>query len=136
MRAVVSDTSVLNYLALLGSFDLLRDQFGQMIVPEAVLAELEVRPDLPGAALVRQGTAEGWIEVAEPRDAAIVRLLREDLGLGESQAIALAVERSADSLLTYTVSDSVQNSSPRCSTLQAKRRWVKGDLEADGSVPV
>lgn len=99
MRAVVSDTSVLNYLALLEAFALLRGQFGRIIVPAAVLAELDVRPDLPGAALVRQGTAEGWIEVAEPQDAAIVLLLREDLGLGESQAIALAVERSADFLL-------------------------------------
>ena len=36
MRTAVSDTSVLNYLAGLGRFALLREQFGHVVVPEAV----------------------------------------------------------------------------------------------------
>jgi len=99
MGAVVSDTSVLNYLARLGQFVLLRQQFGQLMVPDAVLAELDSRPDLPGAACVRQAIAEGWIELAAPQNIPMVTLLREDLGLGESQAIAWAIERLAVGIL-------------------------------------
>lgn len=57
MAVVVSDTSVLNYLARLGLFELLRDQFRRVVVPEAVLTELDARRDLPGAACVRQAVA-------------------------------------------------------------------------------
>ena len=50
MGVVVSDTSVLNYHTRLGYFALLQEQFGQLVVPDAVLTELDSRPDLPGAA--------------------------------------------------------------------------------------
>ena len=99
MGAVVSDTSVLNYLARLGRSALLRDQFGHVVVPEAVLTELDSRPDLPGAGCVRQAVAEGWMEIAAPENVAMVTLLREDLGFGESQAIVLAMEQAATCVL-------------------------------------
>jgi hypothetical protein len=99
MGVVVSDTSVLNYLARLGYFALLQEQFGHLVVPDAVLTELDSRPDLPGAGCVRQAVAEGWIELAAPQNIAMIQLLREDLGLGESQAIALAIERPAVCIL-------------------------------------
>ena len=99
MGAVVSDTSVLNYLARLGRSALLRDQFGHVIVPEAVLTELDNRPDLPGAGCVRQAVAEGWMEIAAPENVAMVTLLREHLGFDESQAIVLAMEHAAACVL-------------------------------------
>ena len=49
MSAIISDTSPLNYLARIGQFALLRLEFQQVLVPPAVLAELNRRPDLPGA---------------------------------------------------------------------------------------
>jgi uncharacterized protein len=99
MHVVVSDTSVLNYLARLGRSALLRQQFGHVIVPKAVFSELESRPDLPGADCVRQAVAEGWMEIAAPRNVAMVTLLRDDLGFGESEAIALAIEHAATCVL-------------------------------------
>ena len=99
MVTAVSDTSVLNYLACLGRFALLRDQFGHVVVPEAVVRELDSRPDLPGAGCVRQAVAEGWMEIAAPQNVAMVTLLREDLGFGESQAIVLALEQAAACVL-------------------------------------
>ncbi|MCR4411220.1 MAG: DUF3368 domain-containing protein [Thermoguttaceae bacterium] len=99
MGTAVSDTSVLNYLARLGKLGLLRGQFCRLIVPRAVLAELDACADLPGTTLVREAVAEGWMELAAPESQPLVMLLRRNLGLGESHAIALAVERSADFVL-------------------------------------
>jgi len=99
MATAVSDTSVLNYLARLGRSGLLRDQFGHVVVPEAVIRELDSRPDLPGAASVRQAVADGWMKMAAPQNVAMVTLLREGLGFGESQAIVLALEQAAVCLL-------------------------------------
>jgi uncharacterized protein len=99
MGVPVSDTSVLNYLARLGHFSLLHQQFGHLVVPRAVLAELDRCPDLPGAGCVRQALLEGWMELASPKNGAMVALLREELGPGESEALVLAVERSAERIL-------------------------------------
>ena len=46
MPVVISDTTVLNYLARIGQFGLLRLEFQQVLIPPAVLAELKKRPDL------------------------------------------------------------------------------------------
>ena len=52
MPAVVSDTSVINYLAAVGQTDLLRVQFQKILVPPAVWRELHAQPNLPGTAAV------------------------------------------------------------------------------------
>jgi predicted nucleic acid-binding protein len=51
MPAVISDTTVLNYLALAGKFELLRLEFQMVLIPPAVLAELNARTDLPSATM-------------------------------------------------------------------------------------
>jgi len=43
--------------------------------------------------------SEGWIKPQRVRDATVVRLLLATLDLGEAEAIALAVEVSADLVL-------------------------------------
>ena len=40
MTVVVSDTSPLNYLVLIGEIDLLRAIYGRVVIPDAVLLEL------------------------------------------------------------------------------------------------
>jgi len=47
MRAVSNTSPVLN-LAIVGRLSLLRDQFGEIWIPQAVLDELRVEEDLPG----------------------------------------------------------------------------------------
>jgi len=46
----VSNTSPLLNLAIIDQLDLVRDQFGEVLIPEAVLKELRVDEPLPGSA--------------------------------------------------------------------------------------
>jgi len=45
---------------------------------------------------VEQARQAGWIEVSAPVDVALLALLRRDLDDGESEVIALAVEKQAE----------------------------------------
>jgi predicted nucleic acid-binding protein len=91
---VVSDTSPLNYLVLLGVEHVLPKLFGEVFVPPAVLAEL-ARSETP--VLVRRWASQppDWLRLRAP--ASIMAGL--DLDLGETEAISLFIELKADSLL-------------------------------------
>ena len=56
---VVSNTSPILNLAIIGLLDLLRIQFGSVLVPEAVLDELRIDEDLEGNDLIRKAIAAG-----------------------------------------------------------------------------
>jgi predicted nucleic acid-binding protein len=99
MPAVISDTTVLNDLARIGQFGLLRLEFQQVLIPPAVLAELNKRPDLPGTDCAQRALADGWLELRSPQNQNVVETLRITLGAGESQAIALAQELPSSLLL-------------------------------------
>ncbi len=93
---VVADTTPLNYLVLIGHVDILPQVFAQVLVPEAVMAELR-HPAAPTA--VRDwatNPAPAWLEVKKP---GTLEPALEFLGAGEREAIALALETSADALL-------------------------------------
>ena len=92
---VVSNTSPLLNLAILDALDLLVQQFRTLLLPEAVFAELQIDTNLPGAAALR----DGLFRVEPVTDRVRVRLLQRDLDAGEAEAIALALEKSADWLL-------------------------------------
>lgn len=91
---VLSDTSPLNYLVLIGHVDVLPALFGQVIVPAAVRAELQ-HPGTPQIVRDWLRTAPPWLVVhaAAHIDASI------QLGTGEIEAISLAIELHADLLL-------------------------------------
>ena len=92
MSAVVSDSSPLNYLALLSDFDLLRQIYGNLVIPPAVYHEVVERgANYPVGKAVSAALGE-WISVAEAPDAAqIISLRREHrLDPGESEAILIA----------------------------------------------
>ena len=99
MPAVISDTTVLNYLSRIGQLGLLRLEFQQVLIPPAVFAELEKRPDLPGADDARRAMTEGWLEIRPPQNQNGVRSLRLTLGAGEAEAITLAQEIPSSLLL-------------------------------------
>jgi predicted nucleic acid-binding protein len=87
---VVSDSSPLIALARIGHLSLLREMYGQVAVPQAVYGEVvNGQGGRPGAAEVARAD---WIVVRKVRNAAVVSALRADLGAGESEAIALALE--------------------------------------------
>lgn len=98
MRAV-SNTSPLLNLAIIGHLGLLQSQFDEVLIPPGVLKELRLDDLLPGAVALREALADGWIRVSEIEDPPVVALLRRTLDLGESEAIALAIEVKPDYVL-------------------------------------
>ena len=92
MPAVVSDTSVINYLGAVGLSDLLRLQFGTIFVPPSVWQELHARPGLPGTVAADEARNVGWLVVQKPATSEMVARLSADLDPGEAEAIALAYE--------------------------------------------
>ncbi|MES3629835.1 MAG: hypothetical protein PPP56_06690 [Longimonas sp.] len=55
---VVSNTSPLLNLSIIDRLDLVRSQFGQVLIPEAVRDELEMDSGRPGAAKLRTAVSE------------------------------------------------------------------------------
>ena len=101
MSAVVSDSSPLNYLALLSDFDLIHQIYGALVIPPAVYHEVVERgAGYPVQAAVRAALGK-WISVTEAPDAARVQSLRRDcrLDLGEGEAIVAAETLDATLLL-------------------------------------
>jgi predicted nucleic acid-binding protein len=84
-------------LSKIGQLDLLRQLFGQVLVSKSVYHEVVIRgANRPGASEV---AAAAWIEVCEIKDQLALRTLKLTLGIGESEAIILASEKSADFLI-------------------------------------
>lgn len=96
---VVSDTSPVLNLAIIGRLDLLHQQFGKVWLPQAVTDELRIEQDLPGSAAVRQAWQAGWLASEPVKDRVRVAILQRDLDPGEAEAIALALQKRADWLL-------------------------------------
>jgi hypothetical protein len=93
---VVSDTSPITNLAAIGRLDLLRQIYGQVIIPDAVFQELtDVGGQHPGA-IVQQ---LDWVESRTVSNQILVTALQVELDKGEAEAIALARELAADLLL-------------------------------------
>jgi uncharacterized protein len=94
---VVTNAGPLIALAQIGHFDLLSRLYRSVYIPPAVHDEVVVsgRPR-PGAV---EAAEASWVHIAEPQNPEAVRLLRERLDAGESEAIALAIRMQANLLL-------------------------------------
>ena len=95
-RVVVSNTTPLIALAWLKQLDLLPTLFTTVHIPEAVRNEIRAKPQAVG---VGELEAADWLIVVPVTNPLAVELLLDQLDLGESQAIVLAHENSADLLL-------------------------------------
>ena len=93
---VVSDTSPLNYLILIDYQDVLPTLFGQIIIPQAVLNELQ-HAKTPEKIKHWIAAKPDWLEVRNVRVNPINKL--ENLDYGEREAIFLAEELGADAIL-------------------------------------
>jgi hypothetical protein len=89
---VVSNTSPILNLAIIGRLDLLRRQFNEVLIPPAVVSELKMETDLAGADIIRNAISANWLRIVELRDVAVSRALTRDLDDGEAEAIALALQ--------------------------------------------
>ena len=92
---VVSNTSPLMNLAVVGKLEMLKKLYRELQIPEAVQAELQALPHQA----VQRAIQAPWIRVQAVQDRRLVEALQLELDKGEAEAIALAVERSADLLL-------------------------------------
>jgi hypothetical protein len=93
---VVSNTSPILNLAIVDQLVLLRRQFGEVLIPNAVLDELKVGEERPGSQTIREAISSGWIQIQEVSNKPLAQLLKQTLDRGEAEAIALAVELKAD----------------------------------------
>jgi uncharacterized protein len=93
---VVSDTSPIRALSHLGMLGILETLFGEVIIPPAVVDELEnPRSQLPVISL----KPFPFVRVQPPADQKLVASLKRHLDRGESEAIVLATELKAEFLL-------------------------------------
>lgn len=94
---VVSNTSPILNLAIVGQLELMRQQFEHVYVPPAVLSELKVQEERPGSKEIRAALKSGWIQLQEINSSSLnVQLLQQALDRGEAEAIALAIDLQAD----------------------------------------
>ncbi len=93
---VVSNTSPVLTLAIIGRLSFLRDQFGSICIPSAVFEELRVEEDLPGSQALREAIEDRWLRVERVQNQSFMQVLRRDLDKGEAEAIALAMQMQAD----------------------------------------
>ncbi|WP_251951903.1 DUF3368 domain-containing protein [Salinibacter ruber] len=102
---VISDTSPISYLVLIGSEEVITQLYGEVVVPGAVHREL-IHPKGPDVVRERISSSPSWMRVeAAESDADSLRRGEEQEGNlqgldpGEREAILLAVRKEADLLL-------------------------------------
>lgn len=100
MPEAISDSSTLIHLAAIGRLDLLKGFYDEVIITPAVWKEVVLDGQLrPGSREVEEARNNGWIVVISPSNELIVKLLKRELHEGESETIALAVERQPEIVL-------------------------------------
>ena len=96
---IISDTSPLSSLDLVGYLSILKDIYTNVVIPQAVANELAnlTEEDIRIKAII----SLNWIQVKQATNLELVACLRNEynLDLGEAEAIALALELKADELL-------------------------------------
>lgn len=93
---VVADTSPLNYLVQMRKETILRETYGRVYVPLAVLAELR-HPGAPEIVREWASSLPEWVVVSS--EFRLDTSLPEALGAGEREAISLAAGLSATFIL-------------------------------------
>ena len=96
---VVSNTSPICNLAIIGRLSLLRSQYGRVLVPPAVVSELAALSHLAARASIDSAYHEGWLAREAIPSPNALQELRMKLDRGEAEAIALAAAKNADLLL-------------------------------------
>lgn len=96
---VVSDTSALSNLAIIGRLELLREQFGTVRMPAAVAQELTALRNPVAQAALARAVSDSWLlTVPLPSSAPFPKELN-GLDAGETEALRLALSISADRVL-------------------------------------
>lgn len=91
---VICDASPIIALAAVGRLDLVRELYGEAIIPRAVHEEITLGPG--GAELI---AGAPWLFMRDARDRSVVGELEGEVDRGEAEAIALAIELAADLII-------------------------------------
>jgi hypothetical protein len=91
----VSNTSPLSNLAILDRLELLREQFGDVLLPGAVRTELQRLPNPTARPRLEAAFEQNWLRV-QPLSTPIPQDVEMTLHRGEAETIALALELKAD----------------------------------------
>jgi predicted nucleic acid-binding protein len=91
---VVSNSTPLIGLAVIRRFELLRQLFGEVYLPQAVYDEVVVSGRQRGGAK-REVAGATWVKVARVKDHLAVEVLLDELDIGEAETIILAREMGA-----------------------------------------
>lgn len=100
---IVSNSTVLIYLAKIGKLNLLKELFRDVLIPAEVFNEVVIRGkehQHPDAFIVERVIEEGWIHIKDIE--AFVELGDFGIDLGEAQAISLAKSLGVPVLLDQT----------------------------------
>jgi len=95
-KIVISNTTPLITLLGIGKLDLLKKMYGNIIVPQAVFAEIERGRHLP---FYKNLLQVDWIEIKEVQNRVLSKHLQTFLDSGEAEVLVLAEELNADLLL-------------------------------------
>lgn len=94
---VVSDTSPISNLAKIGQLGLMQQIYGEVLIPQAVYEELLDKR--AGEIVITAVESATWLQIEVVQNQELVNKLRNQINIGESEAIALAVAVKADQLL-------------------------------------
>lgn len=94
---VVSNTSPLSNLTVIGEIKLLQQIYPKILIPPAVSVELMHFPEIQPA--ISTLIEIGWIEIHPSNNLQLIQNLNQVLDPGEAAAIALSIELNADRLL-------------------------------------
>jgi len=96
---VVSNTSPISNLAIIGRLDLLRAKYGRVIIPQAVRDELDRLSHKLGAAAIQRALTDGWLLVEPVADRRVLPVLMARVDAGEAEALELARQTDAELLI-------------------------------------
>jgi predicted nucleic acid-binding protein len=96
---VVSNTSPLSDLAIIGRLGLLKDRYGSLTIPQMVKTELDALDHEAGRRDLEAAFGEGWIAARSLPQSLDLSHYLERADPGECEAIALAEILRADKIL-------------------------------------
>ena len=96
---IVADAGPLIGLAIAGRVEILGALFQKVLIPEAVLEELQIEASRLGSFALSKAKEEGWLSAENVPENTDMTQLTELLDRGEAEAIVLAQSRDARLLI-------------------------------------
>jgi predicted nucleic acid-binding protein len=89
MPRAINDSSTLIHLCKIGHLELLREFWGELLIPPAVWREVVEEGQGRACSQELEAAAQlGWVKVVTPANAELLHLLKRELDDGEAEAIA------------------------------------------------